>query len=46
VVRAGPNAAKPKSTHGIVKSRPTKEQRDRSGEREEPRLARLWIGSL
>ena len=38
VVRAGPNAAKPKSTHGIVKSRPTKEQRDRS---ERNRLAAL-----
>jgi len=34
----GPNAAKPKSTHGIVKSRPTKEQRDRS---ERNRLAAL-----
>ena len=38
VVRAGPNAQKPKSAHGIVKSRPTKEQRDRI---ERNRLAAL-----
>lgn len=38
VVKAGPNAQKPKSAHGIVKSRPTKKQRDRS---ERNRLAAL-----
>ena len=38
VVKAGPNAQKPKPAHGIVKSRPTKEQRERM---ERNRLAAL-----
>ena len=42
-LKAGPNAQKPKPAHGIVKSRPTKEQRDRSERNRLVALDRLAV---